>query len=278
MNAINLPEPVNHIVTALVDRIYNIKPDFLIGVYLTGSLTMNDFFNNKSDIDFIVLYKKMPDKKILKQLKCIHQTIKKHYTNPPLSGLYLTIDSIKNEEPEKIKTLTYHEGALRFGVFEMAPISLSELKSNGITVFGLNAEALEIEITKDYMSRFLYNNINTYWKEWLKQHSSFFNRKLLLLFFPRLTEWSVLGVARQLYTLQTGKITSKSQAGIYCLNKLPGKFHPIINEALSIRKSKKVIPFLKSYTIKPSFTRMAETIECVNFIINTFNTIYKEEI
>lgn len=106
--------------------------------------------------------------------------------------------------------------------------------------------------------------------------TTFFHRKILLLVFPRLTEWAVLGVARQLYTLQTGKIASKTDAGYYCLQQLPGKFHPAIKEAITIRKDNRTYPFVKTYAVKPSFKRLKQTIECVNNMITLFNKVYHD--
>lgn len=271
---INLPTPANKIVADFVGEISSIEPKFVDGVYLTGSLAMNDFYFNKSDIDFIVLCKTLPDNKTFTQLKHIHKTIAKRFSKPDLSGSYLTSDSLLTNQPEDIKTLSFHEGIMRYRTFEMAPVSLSELKSNAITILGQKAETLQIEIKKDNLNMFLYNNINSYWTKWLDQHSSYFKRKLLLLWFPRFTEWSVLGVARQLCTLQTGKIVSKTEAGLYCLKQLPDQFHSIIIEALEIRKDNRTFPLVKSYAIKPSFRRLTQTIECVNYIISIFNNVY----
>ena len=86
----------------------------------------------------------------------------------------------------------------------------------------------------------------------------------------------MLGVARQLYTLQTGKIASKTEAGIFCLQQLPERFHPILKEAIKIRKDNRVYPFVKSYAIKPSLSRLTQTIDCVNYIISAFNKSYNE--
>lgn len=271
---INLPTPANKIVTDFVEEISRIKPSFVDGIYLTGSLPMNDFYSNKSDIDFIVLCKSLPDKKTFSQLQCIHKKMAKRFNKPDLSGSYLTSISLLANPTTSIKTLSFHEGALRYGTFEMAPVSLAELKSNAITILGQKAEALQIDINQDDLNSFLYNNMNSYWKKWVDQHSSYFNRKLLLLLFPRFTEWSVLGVARQLCTLHTGRIVSKTEAGLYCLQQLPDKFHSIIKEALEIRKDNRTYPMVKSYTVRPSFRRLSQTINCVNYIISTFNSAY----
>lgn len=273
-NTVILPMPANEIVSEFVNKIYSIEPNFVYGIYLTGSIPLNDFYFNKSDIDFLVLCRKLPDLKIARQLLYIHKRIEKQYSKPDLSGSYLSFDSIQTDKPENIAILSFHEGAMRYGTFEMAPISLSELKLNAITILGPKAETLPINIKVSYVNNFLLHNINSYWAKWIKQHSSFFNRKILLLFFPRFTEWSILGVARQLCTLQTGKIVSKTEAGFYCLQQLPSHFHPIIKEAIKIRKDNRTYPFVKSYAIKPSFKRLNQTIGCVNYIIKLFNKTY----
>ena len=272
----NLPPPANKIVTAFVNKICNIEEGFIEGVYLIGSLKMHDFHSNKSDIDFLVLCKYLPNTKILTHLKNIHKTIDKKYPKPELNGSYLTTASLKIKTPEDIKVLSYHQGSLRRGNFEMFAISLWELKQNAITIIGPKAETLPVDITGDQVKKFMYHNINTYWKKWIDRHSSFFKRRILLLLFPTLTEWSVLGVARLHYTLQTGQITSKMQAGIYCLEHMPEKFHPIIKEAIEIRKVNRSYHFVQ-YQIEPSRNRMTQTIACVNYMIRLFNKIYTDK-
>lgn len=272
---VELPPPADKIVADFITKISAIEPNFIDGVYLTGSLPLNDFYSNKSDIDFIVLCKTLPDKKAMTQLHHIHKEIAKRYPKPDLSGSYITSVSILTSQPDNINSLSFHEGKMRYRKFNMAPVSLFELKSNAITIFGQQAEILPIEIDSSYLKRFLYNNINSYWVKWINAHSSWFNRKLLLLCFPRFTEWSVLGVARQFFTLQSGKIVSKTQAGIYCLQHLPVEFHPIIKEALEIRKDNRSYPIVKSYGIRPSFKRVTQTIACLSYMITAFNGIYK---
>lgn len=271
-----LPPPADEIVADFAEKICNIQPGFIEGIYLTGSLPLNDFYSNKSDIDFLVFCRELPDEKMAMQLKQIHKTIENKYQKPDLSGSYLTFESILTGEPESKRVLSYHEKKMRFQNFEMAPVSLSELKTNAITVVGAQANTLPIYIRPQKLNEFLYENINTYWKKWIKQYSSFFHRKIILLAFPRFTEWSVLGIARQYYTLQTGKITSKTEAGQYCLQHLPEKYHPIIKEAIEIRKDNRTYPFVKSYAIRPSFKRLMQTIECIHYLVATFNKAYHE--
>mgnify|MGYP000911045004 FL=1 len=270
-----LPKPADTIIKEFVQQISKIEQFLIEGIYLTGSIGLSDFHSNKSDIDFLIFCRDLPDDKIALKLKFIHQKIAKQYPKPDLSGSYLTLESIKSDNTATAKILSWHQNVMRYREFEMSVISLSELKLNALTIFGQQAEDLPIEIDQDELNKFLYHNINSYWRKWINQHSTFFNRKLLLLFFPRFTEWSVLGAGRQLCTLQTGKIVSKTEAGYYCLKHLPSQFHPVIQEAIQIRKDNRTYPLVRSYLIKPSFDRLEQTIQCVNYIIDTFNATYK---
>lgn len=271
---ITLPSPADTIVTAFVDKIVAIHPGFIHGVYLTGSIPMNDFYATKSDIDFIVLCNDLPDSETVSRLYQIHREIAAQFPKPDLSGWYLASAQLQTKQPDNIHALTYHEGAMRYGVFDMAPVSLSELRMNAVTVFGEQAGTLLISVTQRQLHDFLYHNINAYWASWLRQHSSFLRKKLLLLTFPRYTEWVILGTARQLCTLQTGKIVSKTDAGRYCLEHLPQRFHPILHEALQIRTDNRTFPLVKSYAVHPSFRRLSQTIECADYIISRCNETY----
>ena len=88
----------------------------------------------------------------------------------------------------------------------------------------------------------------------------------------------ILGLSRQLYTLHTGQICSKTEAGYYALKHLPEKYHPVIHDAIRIRKeNKKYLLTVKgSYYIQPSIKRCNETLGCAYWIIGLFNKEYEK--
>jgi len=55
-----------------------------------------------------------------------------------------------------------------------------------------------------------------------------------------------LGVCRLHYTLATGEIASKEQAGCYGLQTFPDRWHRALNEALRIRRSDHARPNMTS--------------------------------
>ena len=277
MNLDKIPQPAGQIISDFVSRLSSLKPGIIDGIYIIGSLPLDDFYSTKSDIDFLVLCRDLPNENLALQLKHIHEGMERKFQKPDLSGIYFSSDTISAEYPEKSKVLSYHEKKMSFQAFEMAPVSLSELKSHAWTILGPQANTLIINVSKQRLNEFLYENINSYWKKWIRLHSSLFQRKIFLLSFPRFTEWSVLGVARQFYTLQTGKIGSKTEAGYYCLEHLPEKFHKIIEEAISIRQDNRTYPVVGSYGVKPSFRRAKETVDVVNYIIELVNRNYNKK-
>ncbi|MCM3393349.1 DUF4111 domain-containing protein [Cytobacillus oceanisediminis] len=75
-------------------------------------------------------------------------------------------------------------------------------------------------------------------------------------------EWTVLGILRQFYTLREKDIISKQGAGEYSLKHLPEKWHPIIVDAINIRRGEEN----RHYTSKRD--RIEETIKLSKYLIS----------
>lgn len=271
-----IPAVVDKVLKELIAGIAHIKEDFITGLYLTGSIPLQDYHPGKSDIDFLVLCKGLPDTQDRLQLKAVHKKIEQEYKHSNLSGSYLTAESLDVSRCNNTRTFSYHERTLGEGIFGMAPITLYELNTTALTITGLPAQQLPIVIHIDDVYRFLFYNINSYWKTWVDKHAALHRGGALLILFPRQTEWVILGVARQLYTLRTGKIASKTAAGYYCLEHLPASCHWVMQRAINIRTNseKHFIELKSAYYVQPCIKRAAQTLDCAYFIIDQFNREY----
>ncbi|MDQ3843156.1 MAG: DUF4111 domain-containing protein [Bacteroidota bacterium] len=271
-----IPSPADEILKELIAGITKVKADFIKGLYLTGSIPLQDYHHGKSDIDFLLLCNELPDQEFRKQLSDIHRKVEQNFKHSNLSGTYLTPGSLGISNCYSTQTLSYHEKRLHPSYFDMAPIILYELKTIGITLLGIPAQHLPIVVHINQVNRFLFENINSYWKRWIDKHSTLYKKKLLLMLMPRLTEWVILGVARQLYTLRTGAIASKTSAGQYCLEHLPQKHHLIVQQAIKIRgdNHRNMLHLKSSYYVQPSIRRIIKTLDCAHFIIDQFNSEY----
>lgn len=257
----------------LIKGINEVFPDQIEGVYLTGSIPLQDFYARKSDIDFIVICQSLPVGKLLSQFQRVHNRIQKRLKQPKLSGFYITKECLHLGVGKKLLVPGVHEGKVRSALWGdgLTAITLKELKTTAFTFSGAPAQSLPIETADEEVDRILFENINSYWRKWINRHTYLPHRYSLLVLFPWFSEWSILGVARQLYTLQTGKITSKLLAGYYALDYLPSKYHKIDQQAIQIRKECKLFQFAASVE------RATKTIECVNHIIDCFNIEYQHK-
>ncbi len=261
--------PADKILADLISQLLSVRKGLVKGVYLTGSIPLGDFRPGKSDIDFIVLLEQVPDKTTLLKFEDIHKRIKQKFRRPCLNGYYLTVEDFERSGEENKRGLpSFFEGRWYFNrPFELDLVTLFELKTISLTIYGPPASELPIGIGLDEVLAQLHQNINTYWAVWIKTHDSFSVPGLSLALFPGLTEWGVLGVARQLYTLETGKIASKTGAGYYALDRLPRSFSDIILTAIDARKDDRL-------TLRPSIRRSKKTVECMAYMIAEFNRVF----
>ncbi len=238
-------------------------PGFLEGLYLYGSLTLGDFHPKKSDIDFITVSSQRINNLQFQELRKIHKKIQRKYRKPNLNGIYLTWEDL-GKTKEAIPAIPYFfQGKLhRAGHFEINPVTWWQLKNHAISLVGRPPENMDFEVDSYLLVDYIHENMHSYWADWVKTHSIWWSYKSwLLVIFPRLVEWGVLGLSRQYFTLKTHQIASKLEAGEYCLKNFPGEFKNILKEAIRIRKG-------KSGAIYPSaWLRYKETMDYMNYII-----------
>jgi hypothetical protein len=263
---IQLPPPVQKVLQDYLSQLTAAMPANIAGIYLTGSVSLGDYYSSKSDIDFITILNEDATNKQLQQLKHIHRSIEKKHHHPKFNGYYLNLAGLtsgRSSYPSFFMNRMHHERT-----FELGQLSLFELKHFSHHVYGIPVTELPINVAFENVARQLHENINSYWARWVHRHSCTGINRLLLILFPRLTEWGLLGVARQLYTLQAGAITSKLKAGNYCLQNLPAQFSNIISTAIETR-------VLNKTQLKPSLKRANDTLACMRFIISRFNEVYE---
>jgi hypothetical protein len=273
-----IPFPADTIVHSWVSGINSLFQECIQGIYLTGSIPLRDFQPQKSDIDFVVVLSYFPDQLKIEGLEAIHIALQRQRRKPDLSGIYVTQEILYSQKPDRRNVLHYTQGELSFKPFEMAPITIFELKYSSLTLIGPPGLSLPIEFSRTELNSFLYTNIHTYWVKWIRSHSGNRSKMILLFLFPRFTEWSVLGMARLLFTLETYKIVSKMEAGRYVLGRIPDQYKGIVTEAMDIRRDNRIYPLLRTYAIRPSIRRYRETLNCLRYLLHRFDEVYYSDI
>jgi hypothetical protein len=235
-------EVLNEYIGLLNERI----PNTMEGLYIHGSIALDAYVNNSSDIDFITITNRRLTEEEVAILSDIHETIASKYKKPEMDGVYILWEDLgelyASANENNINYPYYNSGKMNLGAyFNFNPITWSQLKKNGITLIGPEPATFRFEIKPEQLTSYVLENMNTYWAgrvQWIE------NSVEEILNIPTEDieleiEWSILGLLRQYYTLKEHDIISKLGAGEYGLLHIPKEWHNIIKEAINIRKGVK---------------------------------------
>lgn len=226
-----IPDPVRLLLSAYVAALERDPPGYLIACYLHGSLALNAFQPQCSDIDFISVISRRSTGADLDRLAAIHRELERQYPDWPLSGSYLQMSDLGKSEEAMEPSPYYHDGVLHpAGYHDINAVTWWLLKNRGLTLVGPLAADLPFIVDWDQLIADMRENLNTYWVQFVRKPA-----RMAWLLFDKGVQWAVLGVLRQYYTFEEGDITSKVDAGEYALNHLSQNWHRIVQEALNIR-------------------------------------------
>ena len=268
----NIPEKANEI---LMEHIYLIEskiPNLLEAYYIYGSVCLGAFNYGVSDIDFIVVVKRIVTETDITILKEIHRKIKKKFPKTDLMGLYLMKADLQEQHENKKSCPCFINGVYKgLEKFEKNNIDAYQLKKYGITIKGQSVDKFDYIINWDTLIYNMRDNLNTYWLSWKNGCEKFLSRKYIgLLISLGMVEWGVLGVSRLYYTFKEGDMISKVGAGEYALRNVPKRWHKIINEAMRLRKCNK-----RSY-YKSIFERRKDALNYIKYIIQQSNNLFND--
>ena len=237
--------------------------DELVGVYLTGSIAFCEFIEGKSDVDLTVLLKPPLIIDGAEMVKRIHQDISAEYKNIILESQYISLDNIGKNEADTQPFYSFHDNKLTLGKHNAYAVTWFMLKNHGITITGIPANELDINISVYDIKTFVKGNVISYWKDWLIEARKPLSKKRNTALTNWGIEWCVCGLARMYFTMMEGDITSKGKAVEYGLTSLPESTHKLQREALRIRKCEKGAMY------NSRFIRRHDMIEYMDFLIES---------
>ncbi|MBT2687225.1 DUF4111 domain-containing protein [Bacillus sp. ISL-47] len=251
-----IPKMVEEILNEYINLLNGRLPKKLEGLYLHGSIALEAYVEGSSDIDFVAVTRNCLSEAETKGIAEIHRIIAEKFEQPKMDGVYVTLDEIGKLS----ESYFYNNGKLGYGHF-LTPVTWSLLKKKGIVFYGPEPA---FEINENDLMAYSYENMNTYWVSRIQKIEKSIDE---VKFMPARVideeiEWTVLGLLRQFYTLRENDIISKLGAGEYALGHLPEKWHPIIKEAMNIRKG------IKSGIFESEEERIKETIRLSKYIFS----------
>lgn len=220
--------PTNEILNKIVNSYKDILKDNLVGIYLHGSLAMNCFNPNSSDIDFLVVIKEKLDFKDMRQLIDVLLQLSEL---GPKKGFEMSV--LLEQDTKNFKYPTHF--VLHFsdfhkdryinqpnyicGGFEDHDLAahIVILRERGICLHGSPIKDVFQEVPKKYYIDAIKSDIEDSKTE-IKNNPVYY----------------ILNLCRVLYFLQDGNICSKKEGGEWAIINIPEKFKDIIQGALNI--------------------------------------------
>jgi len=256
-----IPDVIRPMLQAYLDQLNQQLPDFAQAVYVHGSIALDAFDEQRSDIDTLVVINRRASEDDIQKLTAIHKSIASQCPRWLLECSYVQAGDPGQPESAIQPHPIYHDNVLdAAGHFDTSPVTWWLLKNKGIAVLGSNPQQLPFEADWDAVVSYMRENINSYWASFTTQPS-----RMIRSLSDDGVAWIVLGVLRQYYSFKEKDITSKVGAGEYALKMLPVEWHGLIQDALDIRQGRKP----KQYSSR--FTRAYAVIRFVRYIIEVSN-------
>lgn len=256
-----IPEAVQPIIKSCV----LLTKERLVGLinasYVVGSIALGEFNEHFSDIDFITILNRRITAMEIEHLRKIHQTIEKNHPQGRMSGSYIQSGDLGKLGNDVEPHPHFHDGVLYPAAANgLNSVTWWELKNHSIAVMGIAPQNLPFAVHWDLLIKEMRENLNTYWQSWTHRP-----RRVIPMYSNWGIQWAVLGALRQFYTFREDSITTKVKAANCELGCLPQQWHPLIQEAISIRQGK----MNSSYRFR--FGRMIEAVNLLKYIVHTWN-------
>lgn len=229
---VRLPRPVRTVCDTFGSLLDEQLPGRVEGVYLHGSLGFGEWYDGRSDVDFVAVWSRRPDERELRGLEALHEQLGEVFPRPAFDGFHCTWDDLARspylcpDVPCTLGGVWEPEGRV-----DVNPVTWHELARHGVTVSGPALGELPIWTDDDALRAFTLENLETYWVpevEALRRFPAEAARQ-------EVVAWHVLGVARLHHLLATGELTSKSGAGRHALDTFGGRWRLLLAEAMSYR-------------------------------------------
>jgi len=237
---------INELLCFASDAISNILKDTIIGFYLTGSLTYNDFIPGRSDIDLVVIVRNPLSKSRISRVEQFHLDIEQRYPQwaERIECSYLPVTELKHILPPE--TPRPYMGGGKF--YAKAPygnewiINQYFLYKNGIALIGPEFKTLGDRVNIDDVRKACAADLFTEWApkindpDWLEN--------------SHYQSYLVLNLCRILYTIIRGDAVSKTASAKWVQTEFP-EWAGLVTTAmdwnynLKIDEKEKAIAFLK---------------------------------
>jgi hypothetical protein len=228
---LTLPAPVAAALREWLRAHDEMAPGTIEGLYLVGSLALDDWTPH-SDIDVVAVVADASDPDLFDDLAAVHAAIT---SDVAIDGPYvawgdLVVPPMAIQRPWVLDGEYHVDGES----FEINPITWYVLASRGLTLRGERADQIGVFVAEADRRMFVRENLQTYWRGVGERLAAGVGASDETEYGGEILEWVALGVARMLYTWETGDVTSKSAAGRWAAERAPD-FANMLVAAVALR-------------------------------------------
>jgi hypothetical protein len=237
---------VNELLFFATSEITQILADNVVGFYLTGSLTYNDFVPGRSDIDLLVVIENALSKDVINLIAQFHNDLESRYLQwaERVECSYLPIRELSNIQPPKAPRPYFGEGMF----YAEAPygnewiINRYFLYNYGINLIGPDFKIIAEPVNFDEVRMAA---INDFFKEWMPKTNDH-----KWLGDSHFQSYLVLNLCRILKTVIGRQAVSKTESALWVVSEFP-QWSKLVKTAMQWRyglkmaEQEKVIEFIR---------------------------------
>ena len=249
MVEVSLPEPVRDALRAWLTAHDEAAPNTIEGLYVVGSVALDDWTPH-SDIDVVAVVADPSDPDLFDELAAANDLVRGRAAiaidGPYVAWGDLVVPPMAVHRPWVLDGEYHVDGES----FEINPVTWYTLATCGIAVRGDRRDRLGVYVDFADRRSWVAENLDTYWRGVAEALATGVADSEESEWGGEILEWVALGVARMLYTFETGDVASKSAAGRWAADRVPAH-EAIFQRAVAVRSA-------------PGPVTRAELVECAD--------------
>ena len=234
MEPVLLPAPVAQALAAWLGAHDEVAPGVVEGLYVVGSVALGDWTSH-SDIDVVAVVADPSDPDLVGDLAAAHALVGER-VSIAVDGPYVAWGDLV-VPPMAVQRPWVLDGEYRVDgeSFEINPVVWYTLATYGLALRGDACDRLGVHVDLGERRSWVGENLQTYWRGVGERLAAAIEADSTSETADgAVLEWVALGVARMLYTWETGDVTSKSAAGTWAARRAPD-FADMLRAAVDLR-------------------------------------------
>ncbi|NQY55280.1 MAG: DUF4111 domain-containing protein [Ilumatobacteraceae bacterium] len=216
-----------------------LAPGTIEGLYIVGSVALDDW-TPYSDIDVVAVVADPSDPDLYVELAAaqtrIRDEVDRAVDGPYVAWGDLVVPAMAVQRPWVLDGEYHVDGES----FEINPVTWYTLATYGVAVRGASPSTLGVVSELDERRDWVRSNVASYWRGVGERLAAALAERPDGEFDGDVLEWTALGIARMLFTFETGDVTSKSAAGRWAAERLPSD-RDVFERAVAVRATPEAV-------------------------------------